>query len=329
MKLTVLVIFLCLGLIYGVIIRPWFQRWGATDAELSLSLPGDDLNLNPVYTSTRAITINAPAENIWPWLAQIGQERGGFYSYSWLENLVLADIHNADRIHPEWQSTGVGDFVRSASRKWYPDKAGWTVAGEEPGRFFILKNWGPFFLEPIDSKSTRLILRTYNGKMILPLQLFWFVFIDQGHFVMEKKMMFGIKRRAEGKPGPPEWLHILATAGFIAAGLGCALLILARTIKWLWLSLPLAYFLLILLSTSDLCSAIVGFVALILVLFGFLVFRRRWLLYFVLFWIYTFSVLLFSSDAYLLFGLLFWVAIIAAIALTLIRQKRPPASVSN
>jgi hypothetical protein len=201
-KFTVLVIFLCLGLIYGFVIRPSFQKWGATEAELSLSLPGDDLNPNPVYTSTRAITINAPAENIWPWLA-------------------------------------------------------------------------------------------------------------------------------EGKPGLPEWHHILATAVFISAGLGCALFILARTRKWLWLSLPLAYFLLILFSTSDLRSAIVGFVAITLVLIGFIVFRRRWWVCFVAFWVSTFSVLLFSSDAYLLFGILFWVAIIVAPAHILIRQKLPPAPVSN
>ena len=77
-----------------------------------MPLPGDDLVANPALESTRAITIQAPASTIWPWLVQLGQGRGGFYSYQRLENLIGSDIHNADSIVPEYQDLKVGDQVR-------------------------------------------------------------------------------------------------------------------------------------------------------------------------------------------------------------------------
>src|ERR1035437_10048332 len=85
------------GLVYAFALRPWFLRWSATSAELSKPLPGDDGVGQPMSGCTRAITIDAPPEKVWPWIAQIGQGRGGFYSYTWLENLVGCKIVNADR----------------------------------------------------------------------------------------------------------------------------------------------------------------------------------------------------------------------------------------
>ena len=79
------------------------RRWGATGDEASRPLPGDDLIPAPLYATTHAITVQAPAEAVFPWLVQIGQNRGGFYTYDVLENLFRLDIHSADRIHPEWQ----------------------------------------------------------------------------------------------------------------------------------------------------------------------------------------------------------------------------------
>ena len=99
---------------YILIARPRHLRWGATDAEANESVPGDDLIANADLTATRAITIRVSAGQVWPWIAQLGQERGGFYSYDWLENLARCDIHNADRIVPEWQDVVVGDEVRLA-----------------------------------------------------------------------------------------------------------------------------------------------------------------------------------------------------------------------
>jgi hypothetical protein len=96
---------------YIVLARPRHLRWGATDAESDGPLPGDDLIASPDLTATRAIAVRAAAEQIWPWIAQLGQGRGGFYSYDFLENLFGCDIHSADRIVREWQDVQIGDEV--------------------------------------------------------------------------------------------------------------------------------------------------------------------------------------------------------------------------
>ncbi len=91
---------------------PRVLKWGATDDEVVRPLPGDQLVDNPMYVTTRAITVAAPAAAVWPWLVQLGQNRGGFYSYDFFENVFRLDIHNADRVHDEWQGLRVGeDFV--------------------------------------------------------------------------------------------------------------------------------------------------------------------------------------------------------------------------
>jgi len=87
-----------LGLIFIFIVRPWYLRWGAADAEVQKALPGDDLVMKPDKQITRAITINAPASAIWPWLIQLSQQKGEFYSFAWFENLIGCDIHSANRI---------------------------------------------------------------------------------------------------------------------------------------------------------------------------------------------------------------------------------------
>src|SRR6266540_2404510 len=96
---------------YVLVVRRWQLRWGATDEEHNATLAGDDLIPNPDLMATRAITVHAPADQVWPWIAQLGQGRGGFYSYDALENLVGCNIHSADRIVPDWQAINVGDQV--------------------------------------------------------------------------------------------------------------------------------------------------------------------------------------------------------------------------
>src|SRR5438046_304811 len=93
---------------FTFIINPWHSRWGATGAEVSQAFPGDELVAQPQNQTTRAITIDAPAETIWPWLVQMGQGRGGLYSYETLENLIGCQMTNADTIVPKWQNTAVG-----------------------------------------------------------------------------------------------------------------------------------------------------------------------------------------------------------------------------
>jgi hypothetical protein len=182
---------------YTFLIRPWHLRWGATEEELKLSLPGDELVDRPKLTSTRAITIEAPAKDIWPWLVQIGQNRGGFYSYAWLENLVGCQMRNADRIVPEWQDLRVGDEV------WlHPKAPPLRVAAIEPERSIVLEKSWVFYLQPIAEGTTRLIIRgrgdfepdLKNGFFNLIL---WRGIFEPAHFIMERKMMLGIKQIAE------------------------------------------------------------------------------------------------------------------------------------
>ena len=111
---VVLLIISILTTFYLSILYPWMMRWGATDAELTMQLPGDAIVPVVGSQSTRAVTIHAPAEEVWKWILQIGQERAGFYSNDWLENLTLADIHNVDEIRPEWQNRKEGDVVLGA-----------------------------------------------------------------------------------------------------------------------------------------------------------------------------------------------------------------------
>jgi len=191
---------IALTVLASPLLRPWYSRWGATKNEIAKSLPGDQFVSKPVLTSTRAITIHAPAEAIWPWLVQMGQGRGGLYSYQRLENLVGCDMHNADRILAEHQHIGVGDKIRLT-----PEGRGpfFVVSAIEPGRAVILGGDDPpttwaFVLEPIDRKSTRLIIRfRQQYERRFGNVLGWRVFTDPINFWMERKMLQGIKARAE------------------------------------------------------------------------------------------------------------------------------------
>jgi hypothetical protein len=188
---------------YIALARPGKLRWGATDEELEASLPGDDLIESADLTATRAITIRAPAGAVWPWIAQLGQGRGGFYSYDFLENLARCDIHSADRIRPEWQDVGVGDEVRLAP------EVGLVVASLERGRSLVLRGGIPiangappydftwaFALRDQPGETTRLLVReryAYTrpwARLIVEPS-------EAVSFVMSQKMLRGIRDRAE------------------------------------------------------------------------------------------------------------------------------------
>ncbi|NLG72191.1 MAG: SRPBCC family protein [Chloroflexi bacterium] len=185
---------------------PWMRRWGASDEELQAVLPGDELIPGPELTTTRAVTIQAPAEKIWPWLVQMGADRGGMYSYTWLEALLNCPQVNADRIHPEWQDLQVGDQVRLCMGEMPPP---YTVVAIEPGCALVLahpalteedRQFGPwcdtwaFVLQPADSGATRLIVRSRTARAVS-----WLRWIEAGVFVMERGMLLGIRDRAEGR----------------------------------------------------------------------------------------------------------------------------------
>jgi hypothetical protein len=190
---------------YALVARPWYRRWGATGDDARRPLPGDDLAGGSSVGSTRAVTIEAAPEDVWPWLVQIGYERGGFYSYDWLENLFVAlfggtrGYHSANTILPEHQQLAIGDYVPAAPADLMDgrvvDVTRWKVLALEPNRLLVLEGWGAFVLERLGDCATRLIVRSRGpgawGR--LSHYLFW----EPAHFVMERRMLLGIKARAE------------------------------------------------------------------------------------------------------------------------------------
>jgi hypothetical protein len=188
---------------YTLAVRPWQLRWGATVKEAAGPVAGDDLIAEPDITATRAITIRTTAENVWPWIAQLGQGRGGFYSYDMLEDLVGCDIHSADHIVPEWQDIAVGDQVRL-----HPE-VGLAVAAMEPGRSLVLRGGVPMGDTPPPYDFTWAFeLREHDGATRLLVReryaysTWWAALlvepVETVSFVMSKKMLRGIKDRAEG-----------------------------------------------------------------------------------------------------------------------------------
>jgi hypothetical protein len=199
--------FAFLFLLYAVIVtamRPVYQTWGTTAFERGMTLPGDAFGPAARYRVDHGVTIRAPADSVWPWLVQLGQDRGGFYSYDWLERLFGDDVHNADRVHPEWQRLGVGDCIRAAQPDYLWGKLGdlgWRVSEIVPRRALVLENWGAFVLQPVDSATTRFFVRTRGdgrptlaGVLLGPVGIFVF---EPAHFIMQRAMMLGIRDRAE------------------------------------------------------------------------------------------------------------------------------------
>jgi hypothetical protein len=198
--LAIVALAVALGGAYALVVRPYHMRWGATDQELAMALPGDAQIPAGAAVSTRAVTIRAPAPTVWAWLVQTGQNRGGgWYSYTWLENLFAADMGEAERIEPRWQNLRVGDTMYfSAGGAANPAMVG-TVSGIEPGRALWLGGWS-FVLRPLDANTTRLIVRYPMEPGILGAPALSFAVFEPAHFAMESGMMLGIKRRAERDP---------------------------------------------------------------------------------------------------------------------------------
>ena len=179
--------------LYALLFRPWQLRWGAEPEDESRELPGDELLPKDGSQILHAVTIDAPIEEVWPWLAQLGQDRGGFYSYEWLENLAGCEMQNADRIHPEWQHRELGETVHL-----HP-AGGLRVSVFEPERALGLEGWGTFVLEPLGRDRTRLIARGTVPPGVGALA--YGLLIEIPHFLMERRMLLGIKERAEASRG--------------------------------------------------------------------------------------------------------------------------------
>ena len=199
---------------YWFAVRPWHLRWGATDEEIARPLPGDDLIPDAKLSSTHAITIHASPAEIWPWLVQLGQGRGGFYSYDWIENAMGLDIHTANRILPEFQDLKVTDTIPLA-----PDGFGLPVVILEPEQAMVLRGdtrlpsgdempalkpgeylaavWGFYLIGQADG-ATRLVERwRADYTPTVKNAVFYRAFLEPGAFLMQRKMLLGIKTRAE------------------------------------------------------------------------------------------------------------------------------------
>jgi len=175
---------------FYLVYRPWQLSWGATADEVARPMVGDGLVKNPTFNATRAVTINAPAERIWPWIVQIGYKRAGFYSWDILDN---DGIPSAERIMPEYQNLKIGDFVPLS------EETDAEVVNLEPNRALLLVfqsdgtvTWA-WALYKIDADRTRLVTRLRWRTTGVVSQ---FV-LDAFEIVMMRKCLLGIKRRAE------------------------------------------------------------------------------------------------------------------------------------
>jgi hypothetical protein len=187
-------------LVYAFVIRPWDLHWGATPAEVRMTLPGDTFIAPNADISTRAITIHAPANIVWQWLVQIGQDRGGFYSYHWLENLFAADMHNAEQIKPEWQDVPVGRKVLLAYYGSFIDASAVPIVLVDPGRALVIHGGWGMYLFPLDDHTTRLVVRYPLDPKVFGVEPLSYGIFEPAHFIMESGMMLGIKQRAEAMP---------------------------------------------------------------------------------------------------------------------------------
>lgn len=226
-----------------MLVRPWYLHWGATFEEATARLPGDEL-VDAGSQSTRALTIEAPAARVWPWLLQLGQDRGGFYSYELLENMVGTDMHNVDTLRPELQHWKLGDKLwmyppdklagagHAVLRRLEPERAlafGTRQFGTEASEP-IDGSW-TFVLQPVDEHATRLIVRGRGELRSSRLgRLFDRLVFEPVHFMMERKMMEGIKARAEGKPATP--LTDMLEVVIIACSFALLLVAALRVVRW-------------------------------------------------------------------------------------------------
>ena len=199
LRITAIMIgLLAVVILSTIILTPWMDQWGATEAEVAAAFPGDGFVSEPAGIVNRAITIRATPEQVFPWLLQLGADRGGFYSYTIIEGLIGCPIVNADRIHPEWQALQAGDEVNMCTGESAPPP--YIVAEIIPGQALVLghaengqwvETW-QFILIPYADGTTRLLLRTRTTLT----EGLW-ALIHPVVFLMERGLLQGVRERAE------------------------------------------------------------------------------------------------------------------------------------
>jgi hypothetical protein len=207
------------------------HTWGATIEEIARTMPGDEILRDPALTWTHGITIHARPEEVWPWIAQIGDDRGGFYSYTFIENLLAQEdlYHNASQIEPDFQDPQPGEGLIMDYL---------TIHTVEPGQYLLAQladvpelGWTWLWhLYPLGEGDTRLVVRMHiqpSPELDNPALTY---VMDVGGFVMERRMMQGIKNRAEERiePAGIEAIEIVLWLLALVAGLAGAVLFLAQ-----------------------------------------------------------------------------------------------------
>ena len=184
------------------------RTWGATAEEAAATLPGDEFVPDPAEQTTLAVTVDASADAIWAWLVQIGQGRGGMYSYDWVENLIGLDIHSTDEVRAEWQHLDVGDRIVVVPEGYGPLPAGYSfsVARVESGRALVLRQAPPehpwngvwsFHVVPVGPGRCRLLSRARTERAPhLGMRIATRVG-EPVTLVMTRRMLHGVKERAE------------------------------------------------------------------------------------------------------------------------------------
>lgn len=234
-------------LLYVLVARPWFLSWGATETDRAQTLPGDEI-VPDARGTTRAITIAAPADEIWPWVAQLGHDRAGFYSYEILEDLAGCQMPRATEILPGAQEWRPGDSL------WMypPDKLDGVgsapLLAMVPGRALAFGTWRAgsphdrppegswaFVVEPVGEDTSRLLVRSRATDPPSALgRAFDRGFFEAAHFVMERRMMEGIRGFAEGRPAPSraaKRAEVLVWAGMAAVFIWGIVAVLRRK-RW-------------------------------------------------------------------------------------------------
>lgn len=182
------------------------SRWGVDAPYAARALPGDELVASPRWSWTHGIEIDAPVERVWPWVAQIGADRGGFYSYQWLENVAGCRLRNAESVHPEWAAREGGALVL------HPKMPALPIVQLEPGRWFVAfargdrdtgRGWVDaswlFLVEPLDTHRARFVsrYRCACSDDLATRLAFGPVIIEPIGFAMDRRMLMGVKERAE------------------------------------------------------------------------------------------------------------------------------------
>ena len=201
MMIAMLILFVLAAVVgwYAGVARSWMRRWGATGVDLARVMPGDADVADPNYDTTLAVTVEAGPAEIWPWLMQMGYQRGGLYSYDWLDRLFgYLDRPSADTILAQCQQLAVGDEIPIGRGQGFP------VTAIEPYRALVLSGAGDGFawvwqfgLYPVDQARTRLVSR---NRVRVPRTVGSWLFmrvIEPAAFLMTRRMLLGLKHRAE------------------------------------------------------------------------------------------------------------------------------------